>query len=81
MRMTLRIDNALGEQAKRAAARSGMTLSAFVEQGLRLMLAQSCLPGRRPCVMLPVCRAGGGLLQGVNLSDSASLWDIMEGPR
>jgi hypothetical protein len=34
----------------------------------------------RPRVVLPVCRAGGGPLPGVNLNDSAALLDILQGP-
>jgi hypothetical protein len=33
----------------------------------------------RPSVVLPVSRATGGTLRGVDLSDSAALLDIMEG--
>jgi hypothetical protein len=50
----------------------------LIEKGLRLVLAQ---PMRRPSgrqVRIPVCKAGGGTLPGVNLSDSADLLDRME---
>jgi hypothetical protein len=73
MRITVRLDNALLEQARREAFRRGETLSALMEEGLRLALAQ------RARVVLPVCRAGGGVLPGVDLNDSAALADHMEG--
>src|SRR5438105_4045575 len=41
MRTTVRLDDALLEQAKREAARRRETLTALIEQGLRLLLAQS----------------------------------------
>jgi hypothetical protein len=67
-------------QAKREAERRGQTLTALIEEGLRLVLVQSHvqLP-RRERVNLPVSTAGGGVLPGVDLNDSASLEDIMEG--
>lgn len=75
------MEDALLEQAKREAGRRGQTLTWMLEQGLRLMLAQSGkrLPRRR--VRLPLCRAGGGTLPGVELENSAALLDRMEGRR
>jgi hypothetical protein len=81
MRTTLRLDQALLERAKREAARRGETLTALIERGLRLVLARPRTGGRNPRVELPVCRAGGGTLPGVDLDDSASLLDIAEGRR
>ena len=79
MRTTVRLDDGLLSQAKREAARRGRTLTSLLEQGLRLVLAQTPSRSRRPRVKLPVCRAGGGLLPGVDLDDSAALLDRMEG--
>ena len=45
MRTTVRLDDALLEQAKREAARRGETVTALIERGLRLVLAR---PDRRP---------------------------------
>jgi hypothetical protein len=78
MRTTVRLDDALLEQAKREASRRQETLTAFIERGLRLALAQSSARPRRKRVVLPVSRAGGGVLPGVDLNDSAALLDIME---
>ncbi len=79
MRTTVRLDDALVEQAKREAERCGETLTALIERGLRLVLAQGGKPARRTRVSLPVCRAGGGVLPGVNLNDTATLEDICRG--
>jgi hypothetical protein len=79
MRTTVRLDDALLEQAKREASRRGETLTALIENGLRLVLSQRRTASRRPRVVLPVCRAGGGVLPGVDLNDSAALVDLMEG--
>ncbi len=54
-------------------------MTALIEEGLRLVLAQSHQPPRRERVKLPVSKAGGGVLPGVDLNDSAALEDIMEG--
>ena len=79
MRTTVRLDEAFMRQVKREAARRNQTVTSLIEAGLRLVLAQSKIPRRRRHVALPVSRAGGGLLPGVDLNDSAALLDIMEG--
>ena len=81
MRTTVRLDDALLEQAKREAARRHETLTALIEQGLRLILAKKQDPPHRRSVKLPVCHAGGGSLPGVDLNDSAALLDVMENRR
>lgn len=81
MRTTVRLDDALLDQAKREAARRGETLTSLMEKGLRLVLAQRRAAPRRPRVVLPVCRAGGGVLPGVDWNDSAALEDLMEDRR
>ena len=81
MRTTVRLNDGLLDQARREAARRGETLTSLIEQGLRLALAHSHRPPKRPRVKLPVSRAGGGVLPGVDLNDTASLLDRMEGRR
>jgi hypothetical protein len=66
-------------QAKQEAEQRGETVTALIEEGLRLVLAQAHQTPPRERVTLPVCNAGGGLLPGVDLNDSAALLDIMEG--
>ena len=78
MRTTIRLENTLLEQAKHEAARRHETLTSLIEQGLRLVLAQPNRPVRRKRVILPVCRAGGGVLPGIDLNDSSALLDTME---
>jgi hypothetical protein len=79
MRTTVRLDDALLDQARREAQRRGETLTALIEKGLRLELARSKPDRRRPKVVIPVSRGGKGLLPGVDLNNSADLLDIMEG--
>lgn len=79
MRTTVRLDNALLERAKREAVRRNETLTALIEHGLRLVLAQRRPRTARVEIVLPECTAGGGTLPGVDLDDTASLLDILEG--
>jgi hypothetical protein len=78
MRTTVRLDDALLEQAQREARRRGQTFTALMAEGLRLILAKGTAAPKRHRVVLPVCKAGGGTLPGVDLDDSAALLDIME---
>ncbi len=54
-------------------------MTTLIEEGLRLVLAQTHQPPRRERVILPVSKSSGGVLPGVDLNDSASLEDVMEG--
>lgn len=74
----MRLDDGLLQQAKREAGRRRETLTSLIEQGLRLVLAQSRSPRRGKRVTMPVCQAGGGTLPGIDLNDSSSLLDAME---
>jgi hypothetical protein len=81
MRTTVRLDDALLELARREGERRGVTLTALIAEGLRLVLARGSSPGsRRTKVTLPVSREGGGTRPGINLDDSAALLDAMEEP-
>lgn len=79
MRTTIRLHEGLMNQAKREAEQRGETLTALIEQGLRLVLVQPHVRRQRERVTLPVSKAGGGTLPGIDLNDSAALLDVMEG--
>ena len=79
MRTTISLDDTLLAEAKGRAAATGRTLAAVVEDALREAFARrSEVPATRP--PLPVFR-GGRLAPGVDLDDSASLMELMEGPQ
>ena len=79
MRTTLRIDDHLVREAKKLAVRTHHTLGEVVEEGLRILLANT--RARRPEKKIPlVTFKGGGLRPGIDLDDSASLLDVMETP-
>ena len=81
MRTTVRLNENLLRLVKREAQKRGRTLTSMIEQGLRLVLAASRTRPVRARAKLPVSRAGGGTLPGVDLNDSAALLDTMEGRR
>jgi hypothetical protein len=79
MRITLRLDKDLLERARAEAARRKTTLASLIEQGLELVLQPSIKESSREAPALPVSRAGGGTLPGVDLDNSALLLDRMDG--
>ena len=76
MRTTINIDDALLAEARQAAARTGRSLTAVVEDALRESLHRRAHTDRR-VVELPVF-GEGGVLPGVDLDDSAALLDLMD---
>jgi len=78
MRTTVRIDDKLLQQAKLYALETGCTLTKLLEQSLGETLARSkkYVPGK-PVSLITV--GGDGVLPGVDLDDSASLLEIMDG--
>lgn len=77
MRTTVRLDDALLADAKTLAARTGRTLAAVIEDALRESLGRRGRSGRER-IELPTCK-GGGVQPGVDLDNSASLLDLMDG--
>ena len=80
MRTTVRLDDDLLRQAKTLAARTGRTLTAVIEDGLREALGRHRRRQAQPPVALPTFR-GKGLRPGVDLDDTAGLLDILDGGR
>jgi hypothetical protein len=78
MRTTVRLDEGLLEQAKAEAARRNKTLTALIEESLRLAVMGSGGPKRRSKITLPVSRQTGGTMPGVDINNSADLLDLLE---
>jgi len=80
MRTTIRLDDQLLREAKSYAARTGRTLTAVIEDSLRAALqrADAQAAGEES---LPVFQPEGarGVRPGVELADSSSLLELMEG--
>lgn len=82
MRTTIRLDERLLRRAKQRAAETGRTLTALIEEGLRTILARRATPGPTQAPELPVSGVGGGGLRpGVDLDNSAALYDLMDAER
>jgi hypothetical protein len=79
MRTTIRINDDLLKRAKKQAADEGRTLTSLVEDGLALVLLKP-KTGRRKRVVLPVSKATGGILPGIDLNRSADLEEVMNAP-
>ena len=78
MRTTIRLSDDLLRRAKKRAAEKGRTLTSLIEDGLKIILAE---PQRAPRsrVRLPISKASGGTLPGVDLNRSSELEDRMAG--
>ena len=79
MRTTVRIKDDLLKQAKKRAADEGRTLTSLIEDSLALILAKP-KTSRRKRVELPVSKASGGVLPGIDLNHSSDLEEVMNGP-
>jgi len=78
MRTTIRLDEQLLKEIKQFAAQSGQTLTAIIEASLREMLSRRKAQPQRRRTRLPT-DGKGGVRPGVNLSNSAELYDLMDG--
>ncbi len=76
MRTTVRIDDELLARAKELAARNRRSLNSVFEDALREMLARRERPQQRPATLTTF--GGNGLRPGVDLDDTAALYDLMD---
>jgi plasmid stability protein len=79
MRTIINLDDDLHRRAKAYAAKIGKSLTAVVEEALRIRLARSEVR-KRGEVRLPTFR-GDGLNPGVSLDDMDTVYDRMDGLR
>ena len=77
MRTTVKIDDQLLLEAKQKALASNTSLSALIETALKEMLSKRQHPGKRIPVKL-VTFKGQGIKHGVDLDDTAALFDLMD---
>jgi hypothetical protein len=79
MRTIINIDDDLHRRAKAYAANIGKSLTALVEEALRIRLARPAIR-KRGEVRLPTFR-GDGLNPGVSLDDMDTVYDRLDGLR
>lgn len=77
MKTTLILDDHLHRQAKRRAAELGIPLTRFIEEALRLRLAQHKPASKKTIKPLPVLK-GGSLRSGVSLDDMETVYEAMD---
>jgi hypothetical protein len=72
-RTTVRLPAELLDRAKRKAAAEGRTLTALIEDGLRLVVTENRKASKGKRVVPRVSTATGGLMPGVDLADSSAI--------
>jgi hypothetical protein len=75
-RTTIRLPDDLMSRARKRAAEKGRTLTSLIEEGLKALLVEPKRATRKR-IRLPVSKASGGTLPGVDLNRSADLEDRM----
>jgi len=76
MRTTIRLDPHLLRDAKKHAAHTHRTLTAVIEDALREVLARTRT--ERTDLELPLSPHRGGLMPGIDLTNSAALQDLLD---
>ena len=75
-RTTVRLPRELLSRAKRKAAAEGRTLTSLIEDGLRLVVTEKNRPAKGKREYPPVSKATGGLMPGIDISDSAAIQEM-----
>jgi hypothetical protein len=75
-RTTVRLPEDLLSRAKRKAATEGRTLTALIEEGLRLVVAEKRGVTKGKRVLPRICKATGGPMPGIDLSDGSALQEL-----
>lgn len=77
MRTTVRLPDDLYAEVRSAASVSGRTITAFLEDAVRVALVDQSRASSRPAYRVQPF-AGRGLQPGVDLDDSSALMDLMD---
>jgi hypothetical protein len=75
-RTTVRLPKELLDRARRKAAADGRTLTALIEDGLRLLVNGERRRGAVKRNLPRISKAGRGALPGVDISNSARIQEI-----
>lgn len=79
MKTTLDIQDDLLAKAKAMAAHERSSLTALIEDGLRLRLRKPKRPERVKPPKIPVHRGKGGLMPGVDPNSNRSMFEAADG--
>lgn len=77
MRTTLNLKDDLLTEAKAQAAKNRTTLTALVEQGLKLVLSQN-IQAATQAPVLPVFGGEQGLVKKIDLSSNKAMYDACD---
>src|SRR5215471_19183722 len=75
-RTTVRLPEDLLRRAKRKAAAEGRTLTSLIEDGLRIVVAESRKTVKAKRVLPRVSTATGGPMPGIDLTDFSALQEM-----
>jgi hypothetical protein len=75
-RTTVRLPEELIRRAKRKAAAEGRTLTALIEEGLRLTLSEGQKKEKAKRILPPVSDAKGGPMPGIDITDGSALQEM-----
>ena len=78
VKTTLDIDDELLVRAKATSARERKSLTALIEEGLRLRLRRSRPRGRKATQQIPIFTGKGGLVAGVDPLSNRSVLDAAD---
>ncbi len=78
MKTVLNIDDELLTRAKTVSAREGKSLTALIEEGLRLRLRRAVRKSRTGRHALPVYSDKGGLVKGIDPRSNRSMLDAAD---
>jgi hypothetical protein len=75
-RTTIRLPEDLLNRAKRKAAAEGRTLTSLIEDGLRLVTAETRKDTKAKRVLPRISKAGGGPMPGIDPGDLSTLQEL-----
>jgi hypothetical protein len=75
-RTTVRLPSALLHRARRQAAAEGTTLTALIEDGLRVVVGRSPRPRKGDRKPIPVSTATGGTFPGIDITDGSAIQEM-----
>ncbi len=75
-RTTVRLPEDLLDRARRKATAEGRTLTSLIEDGLRLVVAETRKTAKAKRVLPPISKATGGPMPGIDLADLSTLEEM-----